>query len=53
MDPTKEQGVCIKFYANLRKSVVETAINRQAFEEEIMNCTRVFEWHAQFRANIH
>jgi hypothetical protein len=37
MDPKKEQQVCIKFCANLGKSAIG-----QAFEEESMSCTRVF-----------
>jgi hypothetical protein len=45
MDPTKEQRICMAFCANLGKSATETlAMIRQAF-------TRVFEWHAQLRAD--
>jgi hypothetical protein len=51
MEPTKEQRVCIRCCANLGKSVTETlTMIRQAFREESMSCTWVFEWHAQFRA---
>jgi hypothetical protein len=51
MDPTKEQRVCIKFCANLGKTVTETlAMIRRAFGEESMGRTQVFEWHARFRA---
>jgi hypothetical protein len=51
MDPTKEQQVYNKFCANLGKSVMEiVAMIRQAFGEESMSCTWVFEWHAQFKA---
>jgi hypothetical protein len=51
MDPTKEQWVCIKFCAKLENSVMETlALTREAFGEESMSHTRVFEWHARFRA---
>jgi hypothetical protein len=44
--------VCITFCANLGKSVMEIlAMIRQAFGEESMNCTQVFEWNVQFRAD--
>jgi hypothetical protein len=50
MDPTKKQQVCIKFCANIGKIVTETlAMIKQAFGEESMNYTQVFEWHAQFK----
>jgi hypothetical protein len=50
MDPTKEQHVCIKFCAKIKKSVMETLVMIiQAFEKESMSHTRAFEWHARFR----
>jgi hypothetical protein len=50
-DLTKEQRVCIRFCANLGKSVVDIlSMIRQGFREESMSCSWVFEWHALFRA---
>jgi hypothetical protein len=44
MDLTKEQQVCIKFYANIGKSTAETlAMIRQVFKEESLSHTWVFE----------
>jgi hypothetical protein len=47
MDPTKEQHQILC----QRESATETlAMIRNAFKEESMSHTRVFEWHARFRA---
>jgi hypothetical protein len=49
MDPTKEQH---QILSNLRKRKTETlAMIRQAFKEEYMSPTQVFEWHAGFRVD--
>jgi hypothetical protein len=46
-DETKEQTVCIKFCEISKKSAMKTlAMIRQAFGEESMSRTQVFEWHA-------
>jgi len=51
MDPRTEQRVCIKFYGNLGKSATETfAMIQKVFGGQSMSRTRVFEWHARFRA---
>jgi hypothetical protein len=44
------QSNSFKFWENLGKSVMENqAMIRQAFGEESMSRTRVFEWHIRFR----
>jgi hypothetical protein len=48
MDLTKEQQVCIRLCANLGRSAMETlAAIKQAFREEGMSHTWVFEWQIQ------
>jgi hypothetical protein len=48
---TKEQQVCTKFCANFRKRVIVTlGMIREAFREESISLTRVFERHTWFRA---
>jgi hypothetical protein len=50
MDQSKEQWVCIIFCANLGKSATETlTIIQQAFGDQILSCTQVFQWHAWFK----
>jgi hypothetical protein len=42
--------MCIRFCANLGKSATETiTMIKQAFREQILSRTQVFEWHAQFK----
>jgi hypothetical protein len=46
------QRVCITFCTNIGKGVTETLpMIRQAFGEESLNRTRVFEWLARFKAD--
>jgi hypothetical protein len=50
MDKRKEQRVCIKVCADLRKSATETLTTiQQAFGEQILSRTQVFQWHAHFK----
>jgi hypothetical protein len=50
MDPRKEQTVCIKFCANLGKSVTENlTMIQQAFGDQSLSSARVFQWHARFK----
>jgi hypothetical protein len=50
MDQRKEQRVCVKFRANLGRSATETlTIIQQAFGDQILSRTQVFQWHAQFK----
>jgi hypothetical protein len=52
MDPTKEQSVCIEDCASLGKSATKTlAMIRQAFGDESISLTRLFELHARFKAD--
>jgi metal-responsive CopG/Arc/MetJ family transcriptional regulator len=53
MDQIKEQRVCIKFCANLEKSATETlTLIQQAFRDQILSRTHVFQWHAKFVLRI-
>jgi hypothetical protein len=45
MNPAKEQQVCVKYCANLRKSATETlTMIRQAFRDESIGHTQVPGW---------
>jgi len=47
----KEQGVCIKFCANLGKSATETlTMIQQAFGDQTLSRVQVFQWHARFKS---
>jgi len=51
MDQRKEQRVCIRFCANLGKSVTETLeMIQQGFGDQSLSRTQVFQWHARFKA---
>lgn len=51
IDEKKEQRTCIKFCFNLGKSATETyGIIRQAFSEQSMSRSQVFEWYARFKS---
>jgi hypothetical protein len=50
MDQRKEQRVRIRFCANLGKSTTETlTMIQQAFGDQILSSTQVFQWHARFK----
>jgi hypothetical protein len=47
-----QHRVYIKFRTNVGKNAKETVtVIQQAFREESMSSTRVFEWHARFRVD--
>jgi hypothetical protein len=50
MDQRKEQGVCLKFCANLGESATETlTVIQQALWDQILSRKQVFQWHARFK----
>jgi transposase len=50
MDQRKEQRLCIKFCANLGKSVTETLeMIQQGFGDQSLSRAQVFQWHARFK----
>jgi hypothetical protein len=49
MDQRKEQRVCIKFSANLGKSAETLVMTQQAFRDQILSRTQVFQRHARFK----
>jgi hypothetical protein len=52
MDQRKDRRVCIKFCANLGKSATETnTMIQQAFRDQILSHTEVFQWHALFKTS--
>jgi hypothetical protein len=51
MDGKIEHHICIKFCVKLSKFAAETlAILREAFGENSLSRTAVFEWHLRFKA---
>jgi hypothetical protein len=52
MDLRREQQVCIITFDNLEKSATETlTVTQQAFGDQILSRTRVFQWHARFETD--
>jgi len=50
MDVLKEQRVCVKFCFKLGKSFTETVqMLTQAFGDESMSKTRIYEWYNRFK----
>ena len=50
MADNKEQRVCVKFCFLLRKSAAATVLMLQeAFKEEVLSKTQVYEWYACFK----
>ena len=49
IERTVEQCYSVKFYFKLGKSASETfELNRQAYGDDALSRTRVFEWHKMF-----
>ena len=51
MADNKEQRVCIKFCFLLQKSAAETVLMLQAFKEEALRRTQVYEWYSRFKGD--
>ena len=46
----EEQRVCVEFCFLLGKSAAETVLMLQeAFKEEVLSRTRVYEWYSRFK----
>jgi len=49
MADNKEQRVCVKCCFLLGKSAAETVLMQEAFKEEALSKTQVYEWYSCFK----